>query len=252
MRVAVFGLGEAGSRIAADLTTTGVEVDGYDPADVATPDGVRRHDDPVSAVTDPDFVLSITASVDSREAMAQAWDSIGDEVVYVDMATSSPGLKRELAEVAAEKGVPFVDVALMAPVPGQGLSTPMLASGVGAGRLADALNPLGAKVEVIGGDAGVAAARKLTRSVVTKGLAGLVRESLVAASAAGDGEWAWEHIVDLLSNTNEQFIQRLIEGTDRHAERRLAEMAAAREYLEDLGVPFDMTSGTIEHLRRAL
>lgn len=252
MRVTVFGLGEAGSLIAADLAAGGVEVDGYDPADVATPEGVRRYGDPLSAVIDPDLVLSIAASADSRRVMAQAWDAIVDDVVYVDMATSSPGLKRELAGVAAERDVPFVDVALMAPVPGRGLSTPALASGSGAARLAEALNPLGGRIEVIGDEAGAAAARKLTRSVVTKGLAGVIRESITVARAAGDENWAWQHIVDLMGSADETFIRRLTEGTDIHAGRRLTEMEAARDYLEDLGVPSDMTTGTIEHLRRAL
>ena len=39
-RICVFGLGEAGSLIAADLAAAGVEVHGYDPAGVATPPGV--------------------------------------------------------------------------------------------------------------------------------------------------------------------------------------------------------------------
>src|SRR4051812_36894297 len=34
MRIAVFGLGEAGSAIGADLATAGAEVHGYDPAPV--------------------------------------------------------------------------------------------------------------------------------------------------------------------------------------------------------------------------
>ena len=41
MKVAVFGLGEAGSLISADLAAAGVEARGYDPADVADPEGVQ-------------------------------------------------------------------------------------------------------------------------------------------------------------------------------------------------------------------
>lgn len=250
MRVTVLGLGEAGSLIAADLVRVGAEVHGFDPADVATPEGVHRHNFPTSAVAGAELVMAITAAADAKEAMAQAWEVIGPETVYADMATSSPKLKQELAAIAAEAGVPFVDVALMAPVPGRGLSTPALASGPGAEIMAAALNPLGARVDAIGGDPGAAQARKLTRSVVAKGLAGLVREAMAAATAADDEGWAWGHIVELLESTDEAFISRLIEGTELHVERRLAEMESALAYLNDLGVPADMTAGTIEHLRR--
>lgn len=250
MRVTVFGLGEAGSLIAADLVRVGVEVHGFDPADVVTPEGVHRHDLPTSAVAGAELVTAVTAAADAKEAMAQAWQVIGPETVYADLSTSSPKLKQEMADIAEEAGVPFVDVALMAPVPGRGLSTPALASGRGAQIMAAVLNPLGARIDAIDGDAGAAQARKLTRSIVTKGLAGLVREAMEAARAADDEEWVRRHIVELLESTDEAFIARLIEGTDLHAGRRLAEMEAVADYLTDLGVPSDMTSGTIEHLRR--
>lgn len=252
MRIAVFGLGEAGSRIAADLARVGVEVHGFDPADVATPEGVHRHDLPTSAVAGAELVAAVTAAADSKEAMAQAWQLIGPETVYADLATSSPKLKEQMAVIAAERGVPFVDVALMAPVPDNGLSTPALASGPGAGIMAAALNPLGARLEPIEGGAGAAQARKLTRSVVTKGLAGLVREAMAAARAAGDDVWAWSHIVGLLESIDEAFIERLVAGTEFHTERRLAEMEDAVAYLSDLGVPADLTRATVEHIRRAI
>lgn len=251
MRVTVFGLGEAGSLISADLARAGADVHGFDPADVATPDGVRRHDEPKSAAADAELVIAVTASADSEQAMAQAWDVIGPRTHYADLATSNPALKSELAARAAGRKVLFSDVALMAPVPGRGLTTPALASGTGATALAGLLNPLGGRVDVVEGEAGAAAARKLLRSVVTKGLAGLVLESMAAARTAGQEEWAWNHIVDLLTVTDEAFLQRLLDGTEIHAERRLAEMEAAAEFLENLGVSADMTAGTIEHLRRA-
>lgn len=252
MHVTVFGLGEAGALIAADLARVGVEVHGFDPADVATPEGVRRHELPTGAVAGAELVMSVTAAADSRAAMAQAWELIGPETVYADLATSSPRLKQELAAIAEEKGVPFVDVALMAPVPGNGLSTPAMASGPAAEIMAAALNPLGAELDPIGDTPGAAQARKLTRSVITKGLAGLIGEAMTAARAAGDDRWAWEHIVGLLTSTDEVFIERLVAGTDLHAQRRLAEMEAVAAYLDELGVPADMTRGIIESLRRTI
>lgn len=252
MKITVFGLGEAGSSIAADLAASGVVIEAFDPADVPTPRDVRRHGDPAAAVSGTNVVLALTAAADSEVAMTQAWEAIPDDAIYADLATSGPQLKRKLAGVAAERGSAFADVALMAPVPGNGLSTPALASGTGARDLARVVNPLGGRIEVVGSEAGMAAGRKLIRSVVTKGMAGLMREAMAAAEVIGDQEWAWRHFVELLESTDESAMRRLMEGTEIHARRRLAEMEAARELLAALGVPADMTSGTVEHLRRAL
>ena len=93
------------------------------------------------------------------------------------------GLEAGLAESAGE-AASFVDVSLMAPVPGRGLRTPMLVSGPGATAYADLLAPLGAQVEVVEGPAGEASRRKLLRSVFFKGMAAAVTEAVAAAAAA--------------------------------------------------------------------
>lgn len=250
--VAVLGLGEAGSLIAADLSASGAEVRAFDPAYVPTPTGVTRVPDPRATVTGADIVMAITAGADSRTAMGQAWDMVGPPVIYADLATASPLLKAELAEVAASKGVPFVDVALMAPVPGRGLATPALASGTGSSRYAKTINDHGGIVEPIGDEAGLAAARKLMRSIVTKGLTALLVEAMELATASGDDRWLWSHLVAELTTMDRAFLVRLLEGTGRHSLRRLEEMETARELLMSLAVPAPMTDGVVTALRRVV
>jgi 3-hydroxyisobutyrate dehydrogenase-like beta-hydroxyacid dehydrogenase len=248
-RVVVFGLGEAGSAIAADLAATGCEVHGYDPAGVPTPAGVTRHDDPAGATTGADLVLAVTAAADAATALDQALDAIPRDAVYADLATASAGLKLRLAATAAGAGLGFVDVALMAPVPGRGLRTPALASGPSAGRFAALLGPLGMPVQPAGDRAGTAASRKLLRSVVMKGLAGLLIESLRAAEAAGLASETWANVVDQLAAADEDFVRRLVTGTGPHARRRLDEMEAAADLLAELGVEPIMTRSTAATLR---
>ena len=250
MRVTVFGLGEAGSLIAADLVGAGVDVRGFDPAPVRTPYGVVRHDDPAPAVSGSSLVIAATAAIDCMGALAQAADRMSRGTVYADMATAAPGLKRDLGEAAGLHGLSFVDVALMSTVPGKGLATPALAAGPGAVRLADALNDLGARIEVISDRPGDAAARKLLRSIVTKGLASLLIESLEAAEARGDTAWMWQHLVDLLTGADEHFMHRLVDGTPQHADRRIVEMESAVAFLESLDVSPTMTAATVGALRR--
>jgi 3-hydroxyisobutyrate dehydrogenase-like beta-hydroxyacid dehydrogenase len=245
--VTVFGLGEAGSLIAADLAGAGAVVHGYDPADVATPQGVERHGDPKTAVRGSGLVMAITAAVDAQAAIAQAWDVIGRGTVYADLSTAPPSLKEDLDDTATLRGLQFADVALMAPVPGRGLATPSYASGAGAVSYAEAVNPFGAQVEVVGDAAGTAATRKLIRSVFMKGLTAVLIEATRTAEAAGEGEWFWEHVADVVG---EELLVRMVSSTATHSARRLEEMEAATQLLEILGVDPVMTRSTVESLRR--
>lgn len=249
-QVTVFGLGEAGSLIAADLAESDVDVHAYDPAPVPTPPGVIRYGEPGSAVVGSDIVVALTTAVDATRALTQALGEIQSETVYADLSTGSPKLKRDLAELAASHELTFVDVALMGTVPGNGLRTPALASGPGAVPFAGFINNLGGHVEAIGDTPGDAAARKLLRSVVTKGLTALLMESLEAAEEHNDREWLWQHVVELISDADQKLLVRFIEGTSKHVDRRIVEMEAARDFIESLGAPAPMTTATVETLWR--
>jgi 3-hydroxyisobutyrate dehydrogenase-like beta-hydroxyacid dehydrogenase len=127
-------------------------------------------------------------------------------------------------------------VALLGPVPGNGLGTPCLASGPGAERFAEIFGALGMPVETVGAEPGAAAARKLLRSVFMKGLAAAALESLAAAEAAGDEPWLREEIVAVLTDADGALLDRLVEGSHRHARRRADEMDAAAALVAELGL----------------
>lgn len=248
--IAVLGLGEAGAMLAADLARAGVAVAGYDPAAVGTPAGVARHDDPRSAVAAADLVVAITPSSAAAAALESVVEALRAGTAYADLSTASPGLKQQLAATAAGAGVEFVDVALMAPVPGHGLRVPALAAGPAAEAFAATMRPLGMPVEVVGPEPGQAARRKLLRSVVMKGLAQLVLEALSAAAAAGLVEDAWDDLVAQLAAVDEALVRRLVTGTPQHARRRLDEMEATIELLGELGVDATMSRATTARLRQ--
>jgi 3-hydroxyisobutyrate dehydrogenase-like beta-hydroxyacid dehydrogenase len=250
LRVTVFGLGEAGSVIAADLAKAGSEVHAYDPAPVPTPGGVIRHNAPGRAVDGSEMVLAITAAADAEQAMTQALAEIEQGTIYADLSTAPPALKVVLSETAARHDLDSVDVALMGTVPGRGLATPSLASGSGAARYAAAINALGGCVEAIGKRPGDAAARKLLRSIVTKGLTALLVEAMEAAKKRGDTEWLWQHLVEFISDADESLLDRFIAGTFQHVDRRIIEMESAQDLLESLAVASPMTTATVESLQR--
>ena len=235
-RIALLGLGEAGSEIARDLVASGADVRGYDPLGIEV-DGVDPRGSEADAVADADLVLSVNSSHDAMTALENALPGLRAGTLWADLNTASPGLKVALAERAKECGVPVVDVALMAVVPGLGLRTPMLVAGEAADRYAEALTVLGAVVEVQPGPVGTAISRKLLRSVFYKGLAAAVVEALRGAEAAGCTDWLRANIAAELASFDEHTVDRLVDGTHTHARRRADEMAAATEQLQELGVP---------------
>lgn len=240
MEIAVLGLGEAGGRIAADLVAAGCVVRGFDP--VARPAGVPVADDGSAAVGGAEVVLSVNAAAVALEVAQGVAGALGAATLYADLNTSSPVLKRELAEA-----VPclFVDVALVGTVPATGLRTPALAAGAGAALFAELLGPLGMPVEVVGPEPGDAAGLKLLRSVFMKGVAAAAIESLAAARAAGaEGRVR----ADLATVLGEPLLERLLTGSEAHAARRVDEMRAAAAYLDELGVEPRIATAAAEWL----
>jgi 3-hydroxyisobutyrate dehydrogenase-like beta-hydroxyacid dehydrogenase len=234
--VAVLGLGEAGSEIATDLAAAGALVYGYDPK-VAAPAVVHGRASDAEAVSEAQLVVALTSAHEALETLQLALPGMGAGALYADLNTGSAGLKASLAEVAAAAGVAFCDVALMAPVPGLGLRTPMLASGPAADDYARIAGSLGAAVTVLPGPPGEAATRKLVRSVFYKGLAAAVTEALRAGRAAGCEEWLRADIGQVLQESTAATVDRLEQGSIRHARRRIDEMMAAGDLLDELGVP---------------
>jgi 3-hydroxyisobutyrate dehydrogenase-like beta-hydroxyacid dehydrogenase len=242
--IAVLGLGEAGSAIAADLIAAGATVRGYDPVAPPGP-GVIAARGEADACAGADLVLSLTTAHQARAAMRSALPAVGRAAPYGDMNTASAGLKQQLAAMASQAGIAFADVAIMAPVPGGGLRTPMLVSGPAAGEVAGSLNALGGSAEVIEGPAGTAAARKLVRSVFYKGLAAAVTESLRAGRAAGCEDWLRANIAGELDAATAATLDRLEQGSITHAVRRVDEMTAVAALLGELGVPDRVTQASI-------
>jgi 3-hydroxyisobutyrate dehydrogenase-like beta-hydroxyacid dehydrogenase len=234
LRVAVLGLGEAGARLAADLSAAGADVRGYDPMQGGAPE---------EAVAGSDVVLSVNTAKAALAAARSAAPVLG-EAIYADLNTAAPAVKLEVAGIV---GAPrFVDVALLGPVPARGLATPALASGPAAQTFAERFAPLGMPVEVVSERTGDAAAMKLLRSVFMKGLAAAAIESVQAAEAAGHTEWLKQEIAAVIGRP---LLDRLLSGSHAHALRRIDELEAARDLLDELGVEPRITAASAAVLR---
>jgi 3-hydroxyisobutyrate dehydrogenase-like beta-hydroxyacid dehydrogenase len=233
--IAVLGFGEAGSLIARDLVGAGATVRGYDPR-VPAPADVTDTASDAEAAAGADLILSVNSAKEAVAALSASLDALEPGAVWADMNTATPTIKQRLAEIGRERGVQVADIAMMAPVPGKGLRVPMLASGDAAEQVAATLRGYGADIDVLAGPAGLAAMRKLLRSVYYKGMAASIVEALEAARAAGLEDWLRPHIAEDLAKADASAVERIVTGTRQHAVRRGAEMAAAAEMLTDLGV----------------
>jgi 3-hydroxyisobutyrate dehydrogenase-like beta-hydroxyacid dehydrogenase len=247
--IAVLGLGEAGGRIAADLVARGVDVRGFDPDPARDVHGITRAGDPAEAAEGSDAVLSANAAEVALEAARSALPGLERGAVYADLNTASPESKRELAALVGPAHALFADVALLGPIPLEGLAAPVLASGDGAPRFASIFGPLGMPVTVISDRAGDAAALKLVRSVFMKGLAASVVESMQAAEAAGHRDWLAQEIEAVIGAWR---LERALDGSGRHALRRRAEMEAACDLLRELGVEPHVAAASAAQLAELL
>src|SRR4051812_16684595 len=96
--VAMIGMGEAGSAIAIDLVSAGASVRGWDPV-AAPPDGVEPASDAAAAAAGTDLVLSANSASVARDAAEAVLPALRDGLLFADLNTAAPALKRELAGV---------------------------------------------------------------------------------------------------------------------------------------------------------
>lgn len=252
--VCVLGVGEAGTLLANDLVDAGATVQLFDPAYspaelLRRVPGATAHPSEAAAATGAALVLSVNSADAAEQALRSGLGGVEEDALWLDLNTGSPGLKEHLAAVAEEHGTALLDVALMAPVPGKGIRTPILVSGPRAADAAERLNALGGNATVMDGPVGSAAQRKLLRSVFFKGLAAAVWEALDAAEKAGAAEWLRENITEQLTANDASVVDRLVTGTRIHAVRREHEMRAAASMLEELGVVPHVARASADLLR---
>jgi 3-hydroxyisobutyrate dehydrogenase-like beta-hydroxyacid dehydrogenase len=188
-------------------------------------------------------VLSVNSAGAALDAAQACAPFLREAALFADLNSASPRVKVAVANAVASHGALFADVALMAPVPGRGLRTPMLVSGDGAETFVRLFGALGTPVEIVGEAPGIAAERKLLRSVFMKGMAAAALESLHAAEAAGCEEWLHGELASILASADASVLDRLVDGSRKHAARREDEMLAACELLRGLGVEPHIAEG---------
>lgn len=239
-RVAVIGLGEAGGLIAGGLSAAGADVIGFD---VALPSAapVPVADSVAAAVTGAEVVISINSSIVSRKVAQQVAPHLAPGTVFADLNTGTPRLKKALAQLFSD-GM-FADVAIMKPVPGLAEKVPMGVAGTGAKRFIELLRPFEMDLEYVSEIPGDAAARKLLRSILAKGMAAVLIDCLWAAESMGLQDWAYDEILRDFESSSAETAKRYLSGTAQHVKRRQIEMMDVTEMLTDAGYQPTMVDG---------
>ncbi len=247
MKIAVLGMGEAGTVYAAGFAAAGASVLAYDPVDAPMPEGVTAASTAVEAVWGADLVISLVTAAHAVDVATGVAPHLDPTTVYADLNATSPERKAEVAAAFGELAHRCVDVAVIGSVPRFGAQTALISSGPACGEAAELFRGLGAAVDVIGGSPGDASRRKNLRTVFMKGLGAVITEAMDAAEAAGETAWVRAQIAGELVG-GETALHRLDRGTRKHALRRMYESAAAADLLHSLGVaPLVTTAVSNQH-----
>jgi len=194
LSIAFVGFGEAGFTIGNGLTSAGLErLLAFDIATDSADRGplIRERAEAAGATLvssseelarSADVLFSTVTCSAALDAARQTAPYLTARHIYADLNSVSPALKRDVAEVVQRSSASFVEAAVMAPVQPYGQRVPMLIGGPAARRFADLMAPFGMALEPIDGPIGKAAAVKMCRSIVVKGVEALLAECVLAAT----------------------------------------------------------------------
>ena len=258
--ICFIGFGEAGQAVAAGLRQAGVgrmtawdilfpEPAGERLRHAGEAIGVRCACSTADAVREGQIVISAVTAAASVAAAQSVKAHLAGQPFLLDINSVSPGRKQETAKLLGDSAR-YVDVAVLAPIHPARHQTPMLLAGPHAAAVAPMLAALGMRTTIAGAEVGAAAAIKMVRSVIVKGMEALTLECFLAAARAG--------VVDEVANSLKnnypgldwsKIVPYNLERMAVHGERRAAEMEEVAETLRELGVEPLMTLATVKRQR---
>jgi len=259
-RVSFIGFGEAGQAMAAGLREEGIEriaawdilfpqAEGAKLKGAGETIGVRLANSAADAVREADMVISAVTAASSYEAAKSVAPHLTNNPLYLDINSVSPGRKQATEKLLGGKAR-YLDIAVIAPIHPLKHKTPMLLSSPHAEAASPLLRELDMQVSIVGPQTGSAAAIKMIRSVMIKGIEALSLECFLAASRAG----VLENVIVSLKNNYPgvdwgKVADYNLERMASHGARRAAEMEESAATLRELGLDPMMVEATVEHQR---
>ena len=259
-RLCFIGFGEAGQAFASGLREAGVET--IAAWDILFPEeggrklkeageriGVRLASSAADAARGCDIVVSAVTAASSLIAAQSVKPHLAGQF-FLDINSVSPGRKQETAR-ELDGAARYVDLAVMAPVHPARHQTPVLLAGPHAEAIAPILKDLAMKASVAGPEIGAAAAIKMVRSVMVKGMEALTYECFVAAARAGVEEQVIASLAKSFPGLDwPKTIAYNLERMASHGTRRAAEMEEVADTLRELGLEPLMATATVQRQRQ--
>jgi 3-hydroxyisobutyrate dehydrogenase-like beta-hydroxyacid dehydrogenase len=242
--IGFLGFGEAGFHIAKGLRSAGAT--NLFAFDIDTSDRVRKRADEAevpllssnAALADAsEIIFSVVTANQAANAARATAPHLSNRLLYADMNSVSPALKQCIADVIDSSGAKFVEIAIMAPVPPYAHKVPMLSGGLAARDFAERLSPFGMRIEVGDERIGAAAATKMCRSIVVKGLEAILTECVLAAVKYGTAERVFSSLTESFPGIDWNKLATYMTGrVVAHGERRAREMEEVAETLRSIGI----------------
>jgi len=247
------GFGEAAYYIAKGLKGEGVtRISAYD-IKVSERVRTRANDTAVDLVESPaalakvaDVIISAVTADQAVPAAEQNAPHLTSKHLYCDLNSISPKSKERVAAIASTNGARFVEIAVMGPIPPYLHRAPLLIGGAAAPEFQTIFEPLGMRMELVSTDQiGRAAAVKMFRSIVYKGLEALLFECVLGASQYGAEERVFASLSESIPGVEWKKLANYMVGrVVVHGERRAREMDEVAKTLEELGIEPMMASAT--------
>lgn len=211
---------------------------------------VKLAGDIASLIEGCEIVLS-TVTVDAAiEVAKQSASFLGKQNTYVDLNSTSPGTKREIAHIVETTGANFVEGAILGAIGSYGLRVPIMVCGEEVEEFQNLMGQVGMDLTYVGKAIGKACTIKMLRSVFAKGVEALLVEMLQGAVRHDVENYVMENICKYMDGSSFFSIANNWLTTHAvHAERRFWEMEQVIETLREIGVEPIMATATREKLK---
>ncbi|MFK7733225.1 MAG: DUF1932 domain-containing protein [Pseudomonadales bacterium] len=209
---------------------------------------LRKASDTIDAVNSADLVISAVTAQQALPAAKSVIQNMTSQAWYLDLNSVSPGTKIELAEQLTQTGARFVEAAVMAPIAPKRIAAPILLAGVHAGEFLPLARELGfSNMSVLSDNAGQAAASKMCRSVMIKGMEALITEALLTARHYDVEQSVLDSLNNLFPHPNWQAQSAyMISRSLEHGVRRAEEMREVAKTVQEAEVDSWMSSACVE------
>lgn len=259
--IGFIGFGEVAAVFSRRLRERGVEVFAFDrlldePRNRGT---LRRRSSELGVHLTPlgelparaKILLSTVTSQAAVEAAAACVPHLSSEHLYVDLNSTSPSVKLQVAKLIQGSGAVFVEGAILDAIGVSGASARILLVGEQSAVVEEALR--GLNVDLMSGQIGRASRFKMLRSIFSKGLEALLIELLLSARGAGMEQELWQEVVTLLTDKPFELVaSNWVQTHPAACERRYHELEQVVETVRETGVEPIMAQATLSLFRRSL